>query len=122
MKCKPIMAATEIIGRTVTNSRGEKLGRIEDIVIDGPRGQVAYAVLSFGGFLGVGDRLCAIPWDVLVEDPHSGCLLLDVDKDRLRKAPGFDKHHWPDMADDAWASEVYEYYGVEPYWGSKTRP
>lgn len=122
MKCKPILTVSELLGRSVTNSQGDHLGRIEDIVIDGPRGRVAYAVLSFGGFLGLGDRLHAIPWDVLVEDPQSGCLLLDVDREKLRQAPGFDKQHWPDMANDAWASEVNEYYGVEPYSGSKIRP
>jgi len=95
---------------------GEELGKINEIMIDIPSGRVAYAVLSFGGFLGVGDKLFAVPWSVLTLDEDKKCFILDVDKHTLETAPGFDKDKWPDMSEPIWRSEVFRYYGAEPYW------
>lgn len=85
-------------------------------MIDVQRGSVAYAVMSCGGFLGLGDKLFAIPWSALTLDADRHCFVLDADKERFEKAPGFDKDRWPAMADGDWASRVHEYYGVRPYW------
>jgi hypothetical protein len=85
-------------------------------MIDVPSGRVAYAVLSSGGFLGIGDKLFAIPWQALTLDTDNECFVLDVDKERLENAPGFDKDHWPSMADQRWASDLHTYYGTRPYW------
>lgn len=85
-------------------------------MIDVQSGQVAYAVLSSGGLLGLGDRLFAIPWSALRLDVERKCFLLSVDAERLKDAPGFDKDHWPSMADTRWASEVYAYYDQPNYW------
>jgi PRC-barrel domain len=79
-------------------------------------GRVAYAVLSFGGFLGMGDKLFAIPWNALTLDADNERFILDVPQERLQNAPGFDKNHWPSMADQRWATEVHSYYGTRPYW------
>lgn len=106
------MAAATLTANDVMNSRGESLGDIEAIMLDVPSGRVAYAVLSFGGFLGVGDKLFAVPWRALKLDTDNRCFILDVDKDRLRDAPGFDKDHWLPMADTSWASRVHSYYGT----------
>jgi sporulation protein YlmC with PRC-barrel domain len=111
-----VMAAATLTGNDVMNSRGENLGDIEAIMLDVPSGRVAYAVLSFGGFLGAGDKLFAVPWGALKLDTDNKCFLLEVDKERLKDAPGFDKDHWPSMADTKWASTVHEYYGTRPYW------
>lgn len=111
-----IMAADTLEGDDVVNAQGEDLGKIKDIMIDVPSGRVAYAVLSSGGFLGMGDKLYAIPWSALTLDAEHKCFILDVDKDRLKNAPGFDKDHWPSMADPTWASEVHSYYGQKNYW------
>jgi len=111
-----IMAADTLEGDDVMNSKGESLGEIKHIMIDVPSGRVAYAVLSFGGFLGMGDKLFAIPWQALQLDPANHGFILDVDKERLRAAPGFDKEHWPSMADQRWAVELHEYYSSRPYW------
>ena len=111
-----IMAADTLEGDKVVNSAGEDLGEIKDIMIDVPSGRVAYAVLSFGGLLGMGDKLFAIPWQVLQLDPPNHRFVLDVDKDRLKSAPGFDKDHWPAMADQAYGGTLHSYYGVRPYW------
>ena len=111
-----IMAADTLEGDKVVNSAGEDLGEVKDIMIDVPSGRVAYAVLSFGGLLGMGDKLFAIPWQALQLDPPNHRFVLDVDKDRLKSAPGFDKDHWPSMADQRWATDIHSYYGSRPYW------
>jgi hypothetical protein len=77
-------------------------------------GKVAYAVLSFGGLLGMGDKLFAVPWAALVLDTTNKRFTLEVPKDALKDAPGFDKAHWPSMSDRTWASGVHKFYGT-PY-------
>jgi len=111
-----VMSASSLSGDRVVNSKGEDIGKIDEIMIDTPTGRVAYAVLSFGGFLGMGDKLFAIPWSMLSLDEDNKVFRLDIDKERLKRAPGFDKDHWPDMADRTWGTSVYQYYGASPYW------
>jgi sporulation protein YlmC with PRC-barrel domain len=111
-----VMAASTLEGDDVVNVAGEKLGTIDEIMLDVPGGRIAYAVLSTGGFLGLGDKLFAIPWRALVLDTDNHCFVLDVSKERLEKAPGFDKDNWPSMADETWATNVHSYYGTAPYW------
>jgi sporulation protein YlmC with PRC-barrel domain len=106
-----IMAADTLSGDKVVNQAGQPLGEITHIMLDITHGTIAYAVLSFGGFLGLGDKLFAVPWSSLVLDVENKWFVLNIDKDRLRQAPGFDKHHWPSMADPKFASEVHAYYG-----------
>jgi sporulation protein YlmC with PRC-barrel domain len=116
-----VMAADTLEGDKVVNAHGEDLGTIEEIMIDVQRGRVAYAVMSCGGFLGMGEKLFAIPWSALTLDAERHCFVLDADRERFENAPGFDKHHWPSMADDAWATQVHDFYGVRPYWSETTR-
>lgn len=116
-----IMAAATLTGETVNSTNGEALGKIEAIMLDVRSGRIAYAVLSFGGFLGVGEKLFAIPWSALVLDTHARCFILDVSKEKLERAPGFDKDHWPSMADARWATELHGYYDVVPYWRKTER-
>jgi sporulation protein YlmC with PRC-barrel domain len=113
-----VLAATTIIGDKVVNPAGEQLGSLKELMIDLDEGRVAYAVLSFGGFLGMGDKLFAIPWEALILDPAEHAFILDVDKEVLKNAPGFDKDHWPDNAqyEAGWLLDIYEYYGYLPYW------
>jgi hypothetical protein len=85
-------------------------------MIDLENGRIAYAVLSFGGFLGMGDKLFAIPWSTLRVDTVEKRFVLDVDKQKLELAPGFDKAKWPNMADRTWGVEVHKYYAAKPYW------
>jgi hypothetical protein len=92
------------------------LGKVDEIMIDIPSGKVAYAVLSFGGVLRMGNKLFAVPWSALSVDEDEKCFVLDVDKATLENAPGFDKNNWPDMADTTWGAEVYQHYGETPYW------
>lgn len=111
-----VLSATTLIGDRVMNRSGEDLGKIEELMIDLERGKVAYAVLSFGGFLGMGDKLFAIPFQSLKLDNDRNSFVLDVDKDRLKNAPGFDKNNWPSTADRTWGNQIHGYYGQRPYW------
>jgi len=111
-----VMAADTLEGDDVVNMADEKLGKLEHIMIDVPTARVAYAVLSFGGFLGMGGKLFAIPWRALRIDPTNHRFILNVDKETLKSAPGFDKDHWPSMADEVWARDVHTYYHARPYW------
>lgn len=107
--------ASKVIGTDVVNAQGKKIGDIEDVVLDRTRGQVAYAVVSFGGVMGVGSKYFAIPWKSLqagVNDKY----VLNVDPEKLKRAQGFDKDHWPDMASQQWNRETYRYYNQIPYW------
>lgn len=110
------MAAGTLAGDSVRNSAGEDLGKVDEIMIDIPTGRVAYAVVSFGGFLRMGNKLFAIPWSSLKVDEDEKCFILDVDRRTLESAPGFDKENWPDMADATWRTNVFSHYGAVPYW------
>jgi len=106
-----LVAADTLTGEKVVNEQGETLGEITHVMLDVPNGIIAYAVLSFGGFLGLGDKLFAVPWHSLAIDRDDKWFVLNIDKERLRSAPGFSKNNWPSMADPQWASEVHAYYG-----------
>lgn len=111
-----VLSADTLTGDAVVNRRNEDLGKIEHLMIDLESGRVVYAVLSFGGFLGMGDKLFAIPWKALTADLSEKRFVLDVERKKLEEAPGFDKSDWPDMADRTWGEGVYKYYGAMPYW------
>ena len=111
-----VLSASTLAGDHVRNPEGEDLGKVEEIMLDVATGRVAYAVLSFGGFLGMGSKLFALPWEALTLDEDNHEFVLNVSKQKLENAPGFDKDNWPDMADTTWGSEVFTYYGATPYW------
>lgn len=111
-----VLSASTMIGTEVRNPQGESLGKIEEIMLDLNVGRVAYAVLSFGGFLGMGDKLFAVPWAALEVDHVNEQVVLDADKERLENAPGFDKDNWSKTPNAQWYHEIYEYYGEKPYW------
>jgi sporulation protein YlmC with PRC-barrel domain len=111
-----VMSAETLIGDKVVSPAGEDLGKIEEIMIEMESGRVAYAVLSFGGIFGIGDKLFAIPWKLLRLDPENRQFVCHVDKAKLEKAPGFDKTSWPKMTDREWGRKLHSYYGMDPYW------
>jgi sporulation protein YlmC with PRC-barrel domain len=111
-----VLSASSLKGDKVVNHQGENLGEIQELMIDLDRGRIAYAVLSFGGFLGMGDKLFAIPWQAFTVDTAQKRLVLNAKKELLEKATGFDKDKWPNMADLAWGATLYGYYGYKPYW------
>jgi sporulation protein YlmC with PRC-barrel domain len=110
------LKASEVIGYSVKNAEGQELGAIEDLVLDPEHGRIGYAVLSFGGFLGMGDKLFAIPWEAMKPIPAQETFRLDIAKEKLEKAPGFNKDNWPDMANREWGLVVHKYYNLDPYW------
>lgn len=110
-----LMGADTLLGNDVYNPKGEDLGDIKEIMLDMRSGRVSYAVLSFGGFLSLGEKLFAVPWQALTLDTVNKRFVLNVAKERLESAPGFDKDKWPNMADPAWAQGIHAYYGTKPY-------
>jgi sporulation protein YlmC with PRC-barrel domain len=106
-----VLKASDLIGMKVEGTDGKNLGKIRDLVLD-PEGDIQYAVLDFGGFLGVGDKYFAVPWDALQRTENGKKIALDTTKRDLKKAPGFDKNHWPDLGDRAQEVVIYEFYEV----------
>jgi sporulation protein YlmC with PRC-barrel domain len=109
-----LMGAETLIGNDVYNRQDEDLGDIKEIMLDVPAGRISYAVLSYGGLLGMGEKLFAVPWEALTLDTENKRFTLDVTKDRLETAPGFDKDNWPNMSDKSWAKDIHSYYGTTP--------
>jgi sporulation protein YlmC with PRC-barrel domain len=110
-----LMGANTLVGNDVFNKESEDIGNIKEIMINMNTGRVSYAVLSFGGFMGMGEKLFAVPWEALKLDTINKRFELDVKKERLVSAPGFDKSKWPDMADKNWEAGIHAYYGTKPY-------
>src|SRR5471030_1758154 len=108
-----LMGADTLIGEDVYNRQNESLGDIKEIMIDMARGQIAYAVLSFGGVLGMGNKLFAVPWQSLELDTNNKRFILDASKDHLKTAPGFDKDHWPDMAGADFGAQIHGFYNTQ---------
>lgn len=108
-----LMGAGTLMGEDVANPQGEDLGDIKEIMLDMQTGQIAYAVLSFGGILGMGNKLFAVPWQALQLDTENKRFILDVPKSKLQHAPGFDKDNWPDMASQQFNSDVHSFYNTQ---------
>jgi sporulation protein YlmC with PRC-barrel domain len=109
------MGAETLIGNDVCDPKGESLGDIKEIMLDMRSGKVGYAVLAFGGFMGLGEKLFAVPWTALTLDTENKRFTLNVEKDRLKQAPGFNKENWPNMADQAWENEIHSYWEPKKY-------
>ena len=107
-----VLKASTVMGMRVQSTEGKKLGDIKDLVIDPADGSIGYAVLDFGGFLGIGDKYFAVPWEALQWTPDHKAIVLDVSKKDLKQAPGFDKNNWPDLGSEEQALVIYEYYGM----------
>lgn len=105
-----VLSASTLIGDSVENAQGEKLGKLEEIMLDLQSGRIAYAVLSFGGFLGLGEKLFALPWHKLHVDQERKCIVLNASKELFKDMPGFDKDHWPDMSDPNWQTKISNFY------------
>src|SRR5580658_3335528 len=97
-----MVAKESVLGIQVINAQREDLGIIEDLVIDTWNNRIAYAILSFESAPGTAEKNFAIPWQALRFDLSEKVAVLNVHKDRLKNAPGFDKNNWPDMAHPSW--------------------
>ena len=105
-----VLSASTLSGDDVYDPRGEKLGSIKELMLDIENGKVCYAVLSFGGFLSLGEKLFAVPWSALKVDTENKRFIMDTTEERMKTAPGFDSDHWPNMADTSWEKSIYSYY------------
>jgi sporulation protein YlmC with PRC-barrel domain len=111
-----LVIASALTGHKVFNRNGETLGAIGEILLDVPRGRIAYAVMGVGGFLGVGERRLAVPFTALTLDTDRRCFLMDAALQAFETAPTIDESRWPPTPDLAWHEEVHRYYGARPYW------
>ncbi len=109
----PLLSAGTLIGNKVYNRKDEELGDIKELMLNTISGNVCYAVVAAGGFLSMGEKLYAVPWSALTLDTPNKRFVFDVDVDRFKHAPGFDKHQWPDMADETWAKKIHSFYGLQ---------
>jgi sporulation protein YlmC with PRC-barrel domain len=116
MSNRRFLSCKTLAGNKVRNGRNEDLGKVEDFMLDIKEGKIAYAVLSFGGFIGFGEKLFAVPWSALRLDQDKRDFVLDVEKDALKSAPGFEKDKWPDFADPTFGRQIHEHYKTTPYW------
>lgn len=115
----PLIPADRVNGTDVVNKAGEKLGKIEDVAIEKVSGEVAYAILSFGGLLGIGAKYHPVPWRLLEYDPDRRAYVIPLEKDDLEKAPTIDESELSGWNDGASRDSIYGYYsayGVGPYW------
>jgi PRC-barrel domain len=105
-----------IIGSKIKNPQGQNLGNIHDLVIHPQDSRVAYAVLSFGGILGLGEKLFAVPLNALQRAADIDTFVLDMNQERLHNAPQFNQNNWPLMTDPQWIASIYQFYGLQAYW------
>ncbi len=114
-----VVQASKIIGEAVVNRQNENVGKIHELVIDAKKNRIVYAVLSFGGFLGMGNKMFAMPWEAFEFSTTENKLILNVDKEKLKTAPGFDESDkWPDFSDTLWGDSIYNYYDYPAPWRS----
>jgi sporulation protein YlmC with PRC-barrel domain len=108
-----LISSEDVEGTNVYDAKGDKIGDIDHIVIDKASGNVTYAVMSFGGFLGLGDNHYPVPWHALKYDSELDGYRTDITEEQLSKAPAYDKDSWGDRD---WESKLHSYYSVPPYW------
>ena len=111
-----LISSDRVEGTTVYNQEGDKIGSIENLMIDKLSGKVAYADMSFGGFLGMGDKHHPLPWSVLKYSTDMDGYVVNIDKETLKKAPTFDASENPQWEDEGWGKLVHSYYNATPYW------
>ena len=105
-----LRADKDVIGKKLVNAEGQEIGKIEELAIDPRTGAVTYAIVSFGGFLGMGDKLFAVPWVSMTCDTGRDRFIIDANKELLENAPGFDQDDWPDLSDPNRALRLRAYY------------
>lgn len=110
------LTAKTLIGDYIANPQGEKLGKVEDFMLDLESGRVAYIVVSYGSLSNLKDKLFAVPWKAFQLDAQRHRLVLDIDENVLKNAEGFDQANWPNTVDRDWEERLHQQYGLTPYW------
>ncbi|MCW8306249.1 PRC-barrel domain-containing protein [Acidiphilium sp. PA] len=116
---RTLIAASKVNGTHVYNRQGDSIGSIYDVMIDKVSGRISYAIMSFGGFLGLGEHYHPLPWSMLQYDRQQGGYVVDIDRDRLEGGPSFATSAMPDWSTGTYGERVDDYYGVHP--GMMTR-
>ena len=111
-----VLSSSSLTNDNVYDREGTKIGALKEIMLDADTGRIAYGVLSFGGFLGFGDKLFALPWSSITVDTANKRIIADVSEKQLEKAEGFDKDHWPNFADNHFRDRIYTHWDAKPYW------
>ena len=114
---RPLIASDRVVGTEVRRPDGHRIGRIERLMIDKASGRVAYVVMSFGGFLGLGEDYYTLPWAVLSFDPKADAYVVDITEEQLRNAPARSPEGGDPAEDREWEEHVHRYYNAAPYWG-----
>jgi sporulation protein YlmC with PRC-barrel domain len=114
-----LLRSSTLFGYRVKSPQREDLGKIEEIMIDMEAKRIAYAIVSFGGFLSLGDKWVPVPWEALTFMPDERLLVLQIEKEKLQKAPNFEKTTLPELANRQWGAVIHAYYGYPPYWEMK---
>src|SRR6185312_2408542 len=112
-----LIASDRVEGTAVRRPNGDRLGHIERLMIDKVSGRVSYAILGFGGFLGIGTSLLPLPWGRLTYSPKFEAYVLDIDDEELKRAPSFRADKDFDWGDRSQEAALHRYYGIPPYWG-----
>jgi hypothetical protein len=112
-----LIASDRIEGTAVRRANGERIGHIERLMIDKITGKVSYAVMSFGGFLGIGSNMLAVPWALLTYSRKLDAYQLDIADEDLQSAPSFTEKNDFDWGDRSQEEALHRHYGVAPYWG-----
>ncbi len=112
-----LIEASKVQGTFVYNPHGEKLGVVDDVMINKRSGQAVYAIMSFGGFLGMGSDYHPIPWAKLIYDKNFGGYVVDVEPHVLEGAPAYAAGSAPRWGDQSYEEDIHRYYGALPYWG-----
>lgn len=115
-----LIGAGQVNGTAVYDPNGAKLGTIDDVMIDKISGRIAYAVMSFGGFLGIGDKRHPVPWTALHYDESLGGFIVNINRQQLEGAPNFNTGEVPTWSDEVWGRRVHEYYQAPPFWDMPT--
>ena len=112
-----VLSVETLKSNKVVNANDQDLGEIKEIMIDVDTGRIAYAVLSFGGgILDLGNKLFAVPWEALNPKKDKHEFVLNVKKELLENAQGFDKDNWPDMTSTDWGQKIFDHFGYKPHW------
>lgn len=112
-----LISSAKVNGTNVYNIAGDALGEIHDVMIDKKSGRIAYAVMSFGGFLGIGERYHPLPWSTLKYDTRQGGYVVGLTKEQLNGAPNFAAAETPNWGDRVYEKNIHDYYQAMPYWG-----
>jgi len=113
-----LISSEKVSGTDVYNTAGDSLGEIHDVMIDKQSGKIAYAVMSFGGFLGIGERYHPLPWVTLKYDTRQGGYVVGMTKEQLEGAPTFGSNETPAWGNREYEEKIHGYYKTQPYWAA----